>query len=108
MLSRIVEEYEVTGDFDEANRRAIGTTGHAIMFTGATITASMVFWLFHPLKFEAQMAWLLMMLMIFHAVGALVFIPALVSLMRPKFALDRQHQYEEAALASSEVQIAGS
>jgi len=95
VLSRIIEEYEITGDFDEANRRAIGTTGHAIMFTGATITASMAFWLFHPLKFEAQMAFLLMMLMIFHAIGALVFIPALVSLIRPKFALDRaEHQRE--------------
>ena len=36
VLSRIVEEYEVTRDFDEANRRAIATTGKAIMFTGAT------------------------------------------------------------------------
>jgi hypothetical protein len=89
VLSRIVEEYEITGDFDEANRRAISTTGEAILFTGATIVASVVFWLFHPLKFEAQMALLLMMLMIFHAIGALVFIPAMVSLLRPKFALAR-------------------
>ncbi len=101
VLSRIVEEYEVTGDFDEANRRAIGTTGHAIMFTGATICASMVFWLFHPLKFEAQMAWLLMMLMIFHAVGALVFIPALVSLIRPKFALENRAEHEREELATA-------
>ena len=93
VLSRIVEEYEVTGDFDEANRRALDTTGHAILFTGATICASMVFWLFHPLKFEAQMALLLMMLMIFHAVGALVFIPAMVSLLRPKFALARADEH---------------
>jgi hypothetical protein len=89
VLSRIVEEYEVTRDFDEANRRAISTTGEAILFTGATIVASVVFWLFHPLKFEAQMAFLLMMLMIFHAIGALIFIPAMVSLLRPRFAVAR-------------------
>jgi predicted RND superfamily exporter protein len=92
VLSRIVEEYEVVRDFDEANRRAIGTTGKAILFTGSTCVASVVFWLFHPLKFEAQMAFLLMMLMIFHAIGALVFIPSLVSLLRPRFALDRAEQ----------------
>ena len=86
VLSRIVEEYEVTRDFDEANRRALTTTGEAVMFTGLTIIASMVLWLFHPLKFEAQMAFLLMMLMVFHAIGALVFIPAMVSLLRPRFA----------------------
>jgi predicted RND superfamily exporter protein len=89
VLSRIVEEYEVTNDFDEANRLAIATTGEAIMFTGATIAGSMLVWLFNPLKFQAQMAFLLMMLMIFHAIGALVFIPAMVSLLRPRFALAR-------------------
>ena len=39
------------------------------------------------------MAFLLMMLMVFHAIGALVFIPAMVSLLRPRFATakaDRQ------------------
>ena len=98
VLSRIVEEYEVTRDFDEANRRALTTTGEAVMFTGLTITASMVLWLFHPLKFEAQMAFLLMMLMVFHAIGALVFIPAMVSLLRPRFAMQRADQRAELAV----------
>ncbi len=89
VLSRIVEEYEATRDFDEANRRALTTTGEAVMFTGVTITVSMLLWLLHPLKFEAQMAFLLMVLMIFHAIGALVFIPAMVSLLRPRFATGR-------------------
>ena len=35
------------------------------------------------------MAFLLMMLMVFHAIGALVFIPAMVSLLRPRFAIVR-------------------
>ncbi|MFQ5665627.1 MAG: RND family transporter [Candidatus Binatia bacterium] len=92
VLSRIVEEYEITHDFDEANRRAIATTGKAIIFTGSTLVASVVFWLFFPLKFEANMAFVLMMLMIFHAIGALVFIPAMVSLLRPRFAVERAAQ----------------
>src|SRR5205085_3977946 len=89
VLSRIVEEYEVVQDFNEANVRAIATTGKAIIFTCTTLVVSVMFWLFHPLKFEAEMAFLLMMLMIFHAIGALVFIPALVSLLRPRFAVQR-------------------
>ena len=92
VLSRIIEEYEQTHDFDEANRRAIATTGKAIIFTGTTLVVSVVFWLFFPLKFEAEMAFLLMMLMVFHAIGALVFIPALVSLLRPRFAVERAAQ----------------
>jgi len=89
VLSRIIEEYETTNDFDAANQRAIATTGKAIIFTGTTLVVSVLFWLFFPLKFEAQMAFLLMMLMVFHAIGALVFIPALVSLLRPRFAVER-------------------
>lgn len=89
VLSRIVEEYEETRDFDEANRRAILTTGKAILFTGSTLVVSVVFWLFFPLKFQAEMAFVLILLMVFHAVGALVFIPALVSLLRPRFAIQR-------------------
>jgi uncharacterized protein len=92
VLSRIVEEYEVTQDFDEANRLAIATTGKAIIFTGTTLVVSVMFWLFHPLKFTSEMAFLLMMLMIFHAIGALVFIPALVSLWRPRFAIARAEE----------------
>jgi len=86
VLSRIVEEYEVTGNFDEANRRALSTTGKAVMFTGATLTASVMYWIFFPMKFQAQMALLLVMILFFHVAGALVFIPAAVSLLRPKFA----------------------
>lgn len=100
VLSRIVEEYEVTRDFDEANRRALTTTGEAVMFTGVTITTSMILWLFHPLKFEAQMAFLLMMLMVFHAIGALVFIPAMVSLLRPRFATAKADQQPPLRLAA--------
>ena len=68
------------------------------MFTGLTITASMVLWLFHPLKFEAQMAFLLMMLMVSPAIGALVLIPAMVSLLRPRFAMQRADQRAELAV----------
>ncbi|MBI1814609.1 MAG: MMPL family transporter [Deltaproteobacteria bacterium] len=103
VLSRIVEEYEVVQDFDEANRRAIATTGKAIIFTGTTLVVSVMFWLFHPLKFEAEMAFLLMMLMIFHAIGALVFIPALVSLLKPRFAIERAAQRVELAARTGTV-----
>jgi uncharacterized protein len=92
VLSRIVEEYELVQDFNQANVQAIATTGKAIIFTCTTLVVSVMFWLFHPLKFEAEMAFLLMMLMVFHAIGALVFIPALVSLLRPRFAVERAEQ----------------
>jgi predicted RND superfamily exporter protein len=89
VLSRIVEEYKKTPDFDTANAEALMTTGKAIMFTGTTLTAAVIFWLFFPMKFQAEMALLLTLLLFFHIVGALVFIPAFVSLLKPRFLIRR-------------------
>ncbi len=100
VLSRIVEEFEVVRDFDEANRRALETTGKAIIFTGTTLGVSVLFWLFHPLKFEAQMALLLVLLLTFQLIGALILIPAVVSLVKPKFAVRQADKAHAANLAA--------
>lgn len=89
VLSRIVEEYRKTPDFETASAAALMTTGKAIMFTGTTLTAAVIFWVFFPMKFQAEMALLLALLLFFHIVGALVFIPAFVSLLKPRFLVKR-------------------
>ncbi|MBM4258738.1 MAG: hypothetical protein FJ147_22910 [Deltaproteobacteria bacterium] len=89
VLSRIVEEYANSQDFDLANERALLTTGRAIFFTGTTLVASVILWVFFPMKFQAEMALLLSLILLFHVVGALVFIPAAVSLLKPRFAVAR-------------------
>lgn len=63
------------------------TTGRAIMFTGSTLTVSVIFWIFFPMKFQSEMAILLTLLLFFHVVGALAFIPGTVSLLKPRFPL---------------------
>ena len=63
------------------------TTGRAIMFTGSTLTVSVIFWIFFPMKFQSEMAILLTLLLFFHVVGALAFIPGVVSLLKPRFPL---------------------
>ena len=45
------------------------------------------------------MAFLLMMLMVFHAIGALVFIPPMVSLLRPRFATAKRRRSSRARIA---------
>lgn len=87
VLSRIVEEFEKFGDHDRAIEEALMTTGRAIMFTGTTLTVSVLFWIFFPMKFQSEMAILLTLLLFFHVVGALAFIPGTVSLLRPRFPL---------------------
>jgi hypothetical protein len=87
VLSRITEEYEHFSDIDQAIEEALMTTGRAILFTGTTLTASVIFWLFFPMKFQAEMALLLTLILFLHIVGALLFIPSMVSLFRPRFAM---------------------
>ncbi|MBI3798915.1 MAG: MMPL family transporter [Deltaproteobacteria bacterium] len=87
VLSRIVEEYQRFGDHDRAIEEALMTTGRAIMFTGTTLTVSVLFWIFFPMKFQSEMAILLTLLLFFHVVGALAFIPGIVSLLKPHFPL---------------------
>ncbi|MBM4265940.1 MAG: hypothetical protein FJ144_04900 [Deltaproteobacteria bacterium] len=87
VLSRIVEEYPKDRDFDKAIIRAYNTTGKTVLFTGLSLTASIIYWCFFPMKFQAQMALLLVILLAFHLIGALLFIPPMVSLLKPKFAI---------------------
>src|SRR5262245_34681680 len=87
VLSRIVEEFQRFGDHDRAIEEALMTTGRAIMFTGTTLTVSVIFWVFFPMKFQSEMAILLTLLLFFHVVGALAFIPGVVSLLKPHFPL---------------------
>ncbi len=103
VLSRIVEELVAGEGFDVAIRRMFETTGKTVLFTGVSLTASIIFWVFFPMKFQAQMALLLVLLLGFHLMGALMFIPPMVSLLKPRFAIkyaeERQRQREAAAAA---------
>ena len=101
VLSRIVEELVAGEGFDAAIRRMFETTGKTVLFTGVSLTASIIFWVFFPMKFQANMALLLVLLLGFHLMGALMFIPPMVALFKPRFAIkyaeERQRIRAEAA-----------
>jgi predicted RND superfamily exporter protein len=106
VLSRIVEELVAGEGFDVAIRRMFQTTGKTVMFTGVSLTASIIFWVFFPMKFQAEMALLLVLLLGFHLMGALMFIPPMVSYFQPRFAIkyaERQRQRAEEAAAAEAV-----
>ncbi|MGW8320417.1 MAG: efflux RND transporter permease subunit [Thermodesulfobacteriota bacterium] len=90
LMARISEEFEVSSDYNYANRRALETTGKAIVFTATTLIAGVFFWIFIDLKFQAEMGLLLALLMFLNMVNALVFIPSLVTIFRPRFIKERK------------------
>ncbi len=85
LMARISEEYRLSKDYDTANRRALETTGKAIIFTATTLVAGVIFWMFVDVKFQAEMGLLLGLLMFLNMVNALIIIPSLIKIFRPKF-----------------------
>jgi len=99
IVDRIRQECADTGDLDEAVRRAVRTTGMAVSFTATTIVAGIVLWSFSNLRFQAEMAQLLSILMVINMLGAVTMVPACYSVFRPKVATALLTEEQRAALA---------
>ena len=87
IVDRIRHEVVATSDIDEAVRRAVRTTGMAVTFTATTIVGGIFLWSFSSLRFQADMAQLLSILMVINMFGALTVVPAFYSIARPKVAM---------------------
>jgi uncharacterized protein len=86
IVDRIRQEVADTEDIDEAVRRAVRTTGMAVTFTATTIVGGIALWMFSNLRFQAEMALLLVILMVLNMLGAMTVVPAFYSILRPKVA----------------------
>ncbi|CAI8790470.1 RND transporter [Pseudomonas jessenii] len=81
LYSRI-EHFLLQGmDLRRAYFEALKTTGTSVAFTGITLALGVSTWAFSSLKFQADMGLLLVLLFIWNMVGALVLMPALISLL---------------------------
>lgn len=86
LLSRICEEYQGHKDYGAAIYAAVATTGKAIFFTATIVLLAILPWYFlSQLKFLADMGLLLVMVMLINMVVALVLVPLLIWLFKPKF-----------------------
>jgi predicted RND superfamily exporter protein len=98
IVDRIRQECVDTQDIDEAVRRAVRTTGMAVSFTATTITGGIFLWIFSDLRFQAEMAYLLVILMILNMIGAITVVPAFYSILRPKVATALLSEEQKEAL----------
>jgi uncharacterized protein len=57
--------------------RTLNTTGRAVSFTGITLGIGVATWAFSPIKFQADMGFLLTFMFLWNMVGAMVLLPAL-------------------------------
>ena len=87
IISRIKDTYAETNDLSEAVITGVTTSGKAVFMTATMMTAGVFFWYFSPLRFQAEMGILLGILMISNMLVGILVLPALVSILKPKFVL---------------------
>lgn len=101
LISRVKEEYQRVGNLEEAIFNSIRTTGKAITFTALTIVLSVLAWIFSSIKFQAEMGLLLSIVTLFHLAGALIFLPALLTAIKPKFLTNASVTEKSASIKDS-------
>ena len=86
-MDRVVRERRRGHDLVESVQIAIQTTGMAVFFTGSCLVGGIIFWYFiSSLRFAADMSLLLSILLVANMFGAILLVPAFVTLFKPKFA----------------------
>ncbi|WP_081703028.1 RND family transporter [Desulfuromonas sp. TF] len=86
MMDRIRTEMVTLKSISSSVKRAITTTGQAISFTVLTLISGIVMWvILSDLRFQADAALLLIVMVILNAIAAMILVPAWVLVFRPKF-----------------------
>lgn len=79
-------------------KRTVSTTGMAVTFTATTMIAGVIPWYFlSSLRFSAEMALLLAILLVTHWLSALTMVPAMIAIFKPKFVSGQMVEAEEEA-----------
>ncbi|MBW2370631.1 MAG: MMPL family transporter [Deltaproteobacteria bacterium] len=85
IVSRIRETYQKEKNLSVAVVRGVTTAGRAVIFTATMMTGGVVFWYFSPLRFQAEMGFLLGILMMANMLVGVLVLPAIINVIRPKF-----------------------
>lgn len=96
LLSRICEEFKDSQHIGDAIRRALITCGKAILFTALMMTIGIAPWyVLSELKFLSDMGLLLVVVMTINMVLALMLVPLLAYLFKPRFISSEHHLLSE-------------
>ena len=95
LMDRIRSEYQTGQSLNEAIKTALATTGKAIGFTAFTLICGVMMWVFvSDLKFQADAAMLLIVMLALNAMASIFLVPAWLQKFTPEF-ITRQVQEEE-------------
>lgn len=79
IFSRFTAELKKQSALSIAYLETLKTTGRAVCFTGITLSAGVITWLYSPIKFQSDMGLLLAFMFLLNMLGAILLIPALAN-----------------------------
>jgi uncharacterized protein len=85
VVSRIIEELAAGSELEAATYRALVTAGKAVTFTALTLVASVLFWYWSSIRFDAEMGLLLAVWMFVSMLGAMTILPVMIVVFDPAF-----------------------
>ncbi len=86
IMDRIRAEMGELGTLEQAIEKAISTTGVAIGFTATTLIGGVIMWVFiSTLRFQADAALLLIVMLVLNALAAIFLVPAWIRIFQPSF-----------------------
>jgi predicted RND superfamily exporter protein len=109
IVSRIIEELAGGNDLKDSTYAALVTSGKAVAFTALTLVASVLFWYWSSIRFDAEMGLLLAVWMFVSMLGAMTILPVMIVTFDPAFIRrekdrlveSRRSDLEKNALAAS-------
>lgn len=90
LASRIIEECKSGKNLSEAVSIAMGTTGKAVIYIAVTLVIGIVFWFLSKMMFQALMGLLLAVMLTLNMLGALLVVPSLILIFKPRFIIGRK------------------
>ncbi len=103
IVSRIIEELAAGRDLKESTYTALVTSGKAVVFTALTLVASVLFWYWSSIRFDAEMGLLLAVWMFVSMLGAMTILPVMIVTFDPAFI----RREKERVVASRLLEIEG-
>jgi uncharacterized protein len=85
IVSRIIEELAEGRELRESTYTALVTSGKAVAFTALTLVASVLFWYWSSIRFDAEMGLLLAVWMFVSMLGAMTILPVMIVTFDPAF-----------------------
>ncbi len=85
IVSQIKEILGAGASWDKAIVEGVRSTGRAVFYQAVMMSASVFFWWFSPLRFQAEMGLLLAILMSVNMLVGVLLLPALIHMFKPKF-----------------------